>query len=86
MNKATLKQLPSFATDEEAEEFVDTADLSEYDLSGFVPLDVFLSQPDGETYVLVPKELAEAVRAKAAELGIPFSRLVREALEQSLAK
>jgi len=29
------KKLPILKTDEEAEKFVDTADLSEYDLSGF---------------------------------------------------
>ena len=29
------KKIPTFNTDEEAEKFVDTADLSEYDLSGF---------------------------------------------------
>jgi len=28
------KTLPSFTTDDEAEKFVETADLSEYDLSG----------------------------------------------------
>jgi uncharacterized protein len=33
--KQGLKPFPSFKTDEEAEEFVATADLSEYDLSGF---------------------------------------------------
>ncbi|MCM2474687.1 hypothetical protein HGO38_14495 [Rhizobium sp. CG5] len=34
---STLKPLPSFASDEEAEHFVATADLSDYDLSGFRP-------------------------------------------------
>ena len=29
------KKLPILKTDEEAEKFIDTADLSEYDLSGF---------------------------------------------------
>jgi hypothetical protein len=37
MGEKKLKALPSFASDEEAEKFVDTADLSEYDLSGFKP-------------------------------------------------
>ncbi len=32
------KKIPSFKTDEEAEHFVDTADLSEYDLSDFKPV------------------------------------------------
>ena len=29
------KKIPTFKTDEEAERFVDTADLSQHDLSGF---------------------------------------------------
>lgn len=29
--------IPRFATDEEAERFVETADLTDYDLSGFRP-------------------------------------------------
>ena len=32
------KPLPPLRSDEEAEQFVDTADLSEYDLSGFKPM------------------------------------------------
>lgn len=32
---AALKQIPDFASDEEAERFVETADLSKYDLSDF---------------------------------------------------
>lgn len=86
MNKTVLKQMPSFATDEEAEHFVDTADLSEYDLSGFVPLHLALSQSKGETFVLVPQELEVALRAKAEQKGIPFARLVREALERAASR
>jgi uncharacterized protein (DUF4415 family) len=33
-----LKQLPRYKSDADAERFVDEADLSEYDLSGFRPL------------------------------------------------
>ena len=36
--KRRKKQLPHFGSDEEAVRFVDEADLSEYDLSGFKPL------------------------------------------------
>jgi hypothetical protein len=38
MAKEPLKKLPRFATDEEAIDFVATADLSEYDLSGGRPM------------------------------------------------
>lgn len=36
--KKRKKPLPHFGSDEEAAHFVDEADLSEYDLSGFEPL------------------------------------------------
>jgi predicted DNA binding CopG/RHH family protein len=39
---AKKKQIPRFGTDEEAERFVDTADLAEYDLKGGVPMDKWL--------------------------------------------
>ena len=35
MKKPVLKQFPVLLTDEEAEDFVANADLSEYDFSGF---------------------------------------------------
>ena len=34
----TLKTIPAFNTDEEAERFVDEANLADYDLSGFKPM------------------------------------------------
>jgi predicted DNA binding CopG/RHH family protein len=80
MSKPKLKQFPVFHTDEEAEDFVSTADLSEYDFSNFKPVDLqSLLAPS----VQVPKDLVEALRAKAQERGIPYDSLVREALEHA---
>ncbi len=39
------KALPPLRTDAEAEHFVDTADLSEYDLSDFRPMQFEFSKP-----------------------------------------
>ena len=36
--KTKSKPMPSFASDADAERFVDAADLSRYDLSGFKPM------------------------------------------------
>ncbi|WP_273755853.1 MULTISPECIES: CopG family antitoxin [unclassified Bartonella] len=38
MKNSKLKQIPVLKTDEEAENFVDTADLTDYDLTGFEPV------------------------------------------------
>lgn len=80
MSRRGLKQFPVFNTDEEAEHFVDTADLSEYDFSGFVPMD--LEKLLGLT-VNVPHDLVEALKAKASERGVEYDRFVREALERA---
>ena len=59
------KTIPTFQSDEEAEKFVATADLSEYDLSGgtFVH---FEFQPKDKTISLkLPSDLLAAVKLKA---------------------
>ena len=82
MSERKLKQFPVFNTDEEAERFVDTADLSEYDFSKFVPLD--LGKLLG-TSVDVPHDLIGALKAKASEKGMAYERFVRETLEKAVA-
>lgn len=83
MSRAKLKQFPIFNSDEEAEQFVDTADLSEYDFSGFVPMD--LNKLLGLS-VDVPHDLVEALKAKAAESGVAYERFIRETLEKAAAR
>jgi len=40
------KKIPTFRTDKEAQDFVDTADLTEYDLSGGTPVRFELQHGD----------------------------------------
>jgi predicted DNA binding CopG/RHH family protein len=87
MKKATpeLKPLPVLLSDEAAEHFLETADLTEYDLSGFKPLR-FELQPKGERVNMrLPKSLLDEVRARALSEGIPYQRYIRRALESALA-
>ena len=86
MGKETLKQLPPLRTDEEAEAFVDSADLSEYDLSGFKPTHFEFEKKSAQLNMRLPEQLLEAVKAKAKERGIPYTRLIREALERTVAR
>ncbi len=44
----TKKALPTFTSDEDAEKFVATADLSDYDLSGFTPVTFELARRKGD--------------------------------------
>lgn len=78
------KKIPTFKSDKEAEEFVATADLAEYDMSG-AQLVRFEMKPKGKTISLrLPEELYEAVRHEAERTGIPYQRFIRLALEQAV--
>lgn len=81
-----LKQIPSFKTDEEAEHFVDTADLSEYDLSGFKPMRFEFEKKAAALNMRIPQPLLDAVKAKAKAKGMPFTRYVRMLIEQDIAR
>lgn len=79
------KKIPDFKTDAEAEAFVDSADLSEYDLSGFKRVR-FEFQPKTERVNMrLPAELLQAVRRKADAEGMPYQRFIRATLERAVA-
>ena len=83
-DRKTLKPFPHFASDEEAERFVDEADLSEYDLSGFKPMRFELRRKDKQINIRMPEDMLDAVKARAKELDIPYQRFIREAIAQAL--
>jgi predicted DNA binding CopG/RHH family protein len=78
------KTIPTFKTDEEAEQFVDTADLSEYDLSGGQIVRFELKPKDKSINLRLPEQLLEAVRTRAARAGVPYQRFIRIAIERAL--
>jgi len=78
------KKLPTLASDEEAEAFVANADLSEYDLSGMVPMRFELKPKDKSVNLRLPEQLLQAVRSRAARAGVPYQRFIRMALERAL--
>ncbi|MFQ5626127.1 MAG: CopG family antitoxin [Methyloligellaceae bacterium] len=82
--KKTLKPLPRFKTDEEAERFVDKSDLSEYDLSGGKVTRFEFEKKTAQVNMRMPEGLVKAVKAKAAKRGIPYQRFIREAIEKAL--
>lgn len=80
------KKIPTFKTDEEAERFVDTADLSKYDLSGLKPVIFEFEKKTAQLNMRVPKALLEAVKKRSAVRGIPYTRFIREAVESALSR
>lgn len=81
----TLKQLPTFMTDREMEDFVDNADLSEYDLNVMKPFRFEIEKKEARVNMRLPSSLLEAVKSKARDRGVPYQRLIREAIEQSIS-
>jgi predicted DNA binding CopG/RHH family protein len=78
------KKLPSLDSDEAAERFVDTVDLSEYDLSGMEMVS-FEFQPKTERVNMrLPRPLLDAVKAAAERAGMPYQRFIRQALEAAI--
>lgn len=78
------KQIPSFEGAHDAESFVEEADLTEYDLSGFKPMH-FEFEPKSKTLNMrVPESLLDALKEKAKAKGIPYTRYVRQVLEKSI--
>jgi len=80
------KKIPSFKSDAEAARFVDSADLSEYDLSGFRRVRFEFEKKTAQLNMRVPKKLLDAVKKRAKARGIPYTRFVREAMEVALER
>jgi len=79
------KKIPTFKSDKEAEVFVDTADLTQYDLSGAKPTRFEFEKKAARVNMRLPEPLLEAVKHSARARGIPYQRFIREALEQAVA-
>ena len=80
------KKIPTFKTDEEAERFVETADLTEYDLSQFKPVRFEFEKKAARVNMRLPETLLKAVKERAGARGIPYQRSIPEALEQAVAR
>ncbi len=79
------KKNPAFKSDREVERFVDTADLSKYDLSGLTPVKFEFEKKSAQLNMRVPEALLEAVKKRSAVRGIPYTRFIREAMESALS-
>ncbi|OFV92438.1 MAG: hypothetical protein A3H28_11695 [Acidobacteria bacterium RIFCSPLOWO2_02_FULL_61_28] len=78
------KKIPTFKSDREAEAFVATADLTEYDLSGGQRVRFEFEKKEARVNMRLPQLLLEAVKRRARTRGIPYQRFIREVLEQAV--
>lgn len=78
-----MHSIPDMTTDEQAEAFLDR-DLSELDFTQFQPLDWERLPRTARITMRVSEALVTALKARAKERGIPYQRLVREAIEKAV--
>jgi predicted DNA binding CopG/RHH family protein len=83
-NKEKLPVPPPIKTDEAAERFIDQADLTRFDLSRFRSMNFEFEKKTARVNMRLPEPLLRAVKAKAQTRGIPYQRLIREAIERAL--
>lgn len=82
--KIKSKTMPSLKSDADAEQFVATADLSQYNLSGFKPKRFEYEPKVAALNMRIPQNLLDAVKFKAK--GIPYTRYVRLLLESDVSR
>ncbi|PIQ53266.1 MAG: hypothetical protein COW02_07435 [Comamonadaceae bacterium CG12_big_fil_rev_8_21_14_0_65_59_15] len=81
-----LKPMPTLGSDVDADKFVDTADLSTYDLSGFKSTRFEFEPKAAALNMRLPQNLLDALKQKAQAKGIPYTRYVRLLLESDVAR
>jgi predicted DNA binding CopG/RHH family protein len=84
--KVKSKTMPSLKSDAQAEQFVATADLSQYDLSGFKPMRFEYEPKVAALNMRIPQNLLDAVKVKAKAKGIPYTRYIRLLLESDVSR
>jgi len=77
------RKVPRIKTDRQAEAFL-AKDLSSLDYSQFRTARFEFEKKDEQINMRVPRQLLAAVKARAKVRGIPYTRLIRETLEQAM--
>ena len=80
------RKWPALTSDEEAERFVENADLTEYDFSQMVPVSFEFEKKEAALNMRIPASLLTAVKARAKAKGVPYARYVRMLIETDLAR
>ena len=78
------KKFPELKTDEEAEAFVEQADLTEYDLSNFKRVRFEFLPKSAKVNLRIPEPLLAAVKEQAKREGMSYQKYIRHVLELSL--
>ena len=80
------KKFPDLKSDEEADAWLQGADLTEYDLTDMKKVRFELARKDASISLRLPTALLAALRAEAAKANMPTQRLIRMLIEAQLAE
>jgi predicted DNA binding CopG/RHH family protein len=80
------KKFPDLKSDDEADVWLQDADLTEYDLSGMKKVRFELARKDASISLRLPAALLATLRANAAKANIPTQRLIRMMIEAQLSE
>lgn len=78
-------KLPHLTSDEEAERFIDTADLSQFDLKGMKLHSFEFDKKSKQVNMRFPAPLLDAVKARANAQGMSYQRFIRQVLETAVS-
>ena len=80
------KKFPDLKSDEDADAWLQGADLTEYDLSGIKKVRFELARKDASISLRLPAALLATLRANAAKAKMPTQRLIRMMIEAQLGQ
>jgi predicted DNA binding CopG/RHH family protein len=80
------KKFSDLRSDEEADAWLQSADLSEYDLSGMKKVRFELARKDASISLRLPAALLATLKANAGRANMPTQRLIRMMIEAQLAE
>lgn len=83
-DRNNLKPIPTLTSDGDAERFVNEADLTDYDLSGFNPVRFKLENKSVHIDMQLPEDLLAAIKVRSQARGIPYQRFILDAVEQAV--
>jgi predicted DNA binding CopG/RHH family protein len=80
------KKFPDLKSDDEADAWLQGADLTEYDLTEMKKVRFELARKDASISLRLPTALLATLRAEATKANIPTQRLIRILIEAQLAQ
>jgi predicted DNA binding CopG/RHH family protein len=80
------KKFPDLKTDEEADDWLQSADLTDYDLSEMKKVRFELAPKDASISLRLPAGLLATLKARAAEANMPTQRFIRVLIEAQLSE